>query len=255
MRLLAVSGGLDSTIAWFYLGQPQTFYIRFHHRYMRKELRAIKRLSEKLTYFKPIVGDLNLNAFEWEPTDPRHAAYIPLRNLYIALYGYNLACLLNKNQNVRHNHHTIFIIGVKGDKSPDKSPEAYALMTNLINGLIHDYEPRVKIDSPFWNMTKGQIVKWFMKYYERYKDFAIDVLKRTLSCYRQEGERCGACPACFRTWVALTYAGIDCDDWFDNPVLEWDGVREYYKRAKNGYYDEQRCREILIALKRGGWNG
>ena len=230
-EILCVSGGVDSTIAWFYLNEPQPLYCKLGHRYEKKELECLKNLERKIPEFKPIYAN-NLKLGNWEYGEN---AYIPMRNLFLAMNA------------VLHGGTKIYIVGVKGDKVEDKSPEAFQVMSFTLNFIRKPIEERVSIESPFWNLTKSDIVKWFIN--KKGKDFAKDILYTSVSCYDDEiNGQCGRCPACFRKFIALEVSGIECLDLFENNILQWEGIEGYKKRLRSGYYDPQRSNEIKRVL-------
>ena len=233
-EFLCVSGGLDSTIAFFYLNKhPQPFYCRLGHRYQRKEERALRALEKLIPEFKVMYAD-NLKLGRWEYGEN---AYIPMRNLFIIMNA------------ILHGGTKIYLVGVKGDKVEDKSPEAFAVMSFALNFIRKKEEGRVSVHSPFWDMTKVDIVRWFLNNYP--KDFVKEVLYTSVSCYdTTTNGHCGVCPSCFRKWVALEYNGLECLDLFENDIRKWDGIEGYIKRIKAGYYDAKRSKEMEVVLKK-----
>ena len=238
-EVLCLSGGLDSTIAWHYLQYPEAVYVKLNHRYQQKELTTIQNLKKyieshsSLKLLLHIVDGPDLSLFEYGET-----AYIPRRNLLLALIA-------------SYYGNKIYIVGIKGDKVEDKSPEAFKTMSYAINFISKPTDIPVKIDSPFWNMTKTQIVKWFLDTFN--EKYALGILKTSVSCYSQSTlGQCGRCPSCFRKWIALEAAGIKCYDWFENDIRKWEGIKRYRKRAEEGYYDPARCKDILEVLDKYG---
>lgn len=207
--ILCLSGGIDSTVAWWYLGKPKGIFFALNHKYQDKEIRAIYRLK-KLTNdaFNPeIVPNLNLGNYE------QPSSYIPNRNLLIASIASNYG---NK----------IYIVGVKGDNVEDKSPLAFETMSFVLNTIRKPTDLKIEICSPFWHMTKTQIITWAIENIPN----AEKVLQSTVSCYSPlsvSEHQCGACPACFRKWIALEAAGINCADWFDQDITKWSGIQQY----------------------------
>ena len=73
--ILLFSGGVDSYVAWYYLGKPKTVYFNVQSRYSRRELGVVKRL------IPDTIIDNSLNFSDREVGDK---AYIPFRNLILA---------------------------------------------------------------------------------------------------------------------------------------------------------------------------
>jgi len=232
-EVLCVSGGMDSTIAWFYLNQPKAIYVKLGHKYETKEIESIHNLERVIPGFKVDIIDTELNLRQFEVGTK---AYISKRNLLLAIiagyYG-------NK----------IYIVGVKGDSVEDKSPEAFKVMSNCLNFIQKPNEPPVKIDSPFWGITKPYAIKYLVD--SQGKEFAQKVLRASVSCYDETTMgQCGECPSCFRKWTALEYCKIDCIDWFETDPRGWAGIDEYQTKIENGAYDFQRSQEIKYVLEK-----
>lgn len=218
--VLLFSGGLDSLIAWYYLGKPQPVYVPLGHRYQKGELEAVQDFNRKLGMDTIITKELPLGNFEkWD-------ANIPFRNAFLVLMA-------------SYYGNTVWLALQKGELNvPDRTKTFTKEMTLLLS-LFKPNITLVKVDSPFWDMTKADMVRW-------YKDAGLDIntLLSTTSCYY--GTRCGVCPACFRRWVALAVNGIE-EKYEKNP---WDSVLavDYAIKAHNGVYDRERCNEITAAL-------
>jgi len=231
-EVLAFSGGLDSTIAYHYLQRPQPIYIKLNHRYQRKEVNSVKSLEKVVDGLDvKFVEGIDLSKFEIEDT-----AYISKRNLLIALIA-------------SYYGNKIYIVGIRGDKVEDKSPQAFDVMSFAMNFIQKPSERQIKIESPFWDMSKGQIIKWFLSNYPR--DYVEEVLYTSVSCYDTNTTyQCGRCPACFRKWIGLEYAGIVSYDWFEEDIRKWEGIQQYINRVKAAYYDERRAMEIKKVLEK-----
>ncbi|MGH3804922.1 MAG: hypothetical protein ACRDTD_33215, partial [Pseudonocardiaceae bacterium] len=138
-EVLLFSAGLDSFPAWYYLGQPPGLYFDLGHRYAGQERAAIAVLAGRCGIEITISEELRLGA--WEAND----AIIPLRNAYLAMLA-------------AHRADRVWCIGVKGDHTLDKSPQAFADISAFITRLSGR---EVRVDSPFWEMTKTQIIAWY----------------------------------------------------------------------------------------------
>jgi len=214
------SAGLDSFPAWHYLGRPPVFYADIGHRYRQAELAAISVLERRWKMDLIVSDELDLCA--WQTDD----VIIPMRNLFLAMLA------------SRHAD-TIWCIGVKGDDTLDKSPDAFEAMSQALTRFAGR---TIRIDSPFWDMTKTDIVAWYLD-----QGLPAEDLLLTYSCTENPRMHCGACPSCLRRWIALANNGITgrfaADPW------RWDRVTTYYIDAmRNGSYAEHRAREFFAAL-------
>lgn len=221
-ELLLFSAGLDSFPAWHYLGKPPALYFDIGHRYAVQERRAIAALAERCGIEVTVSSELNLAS--WEAED----AIIPLRNVHFAMLAANRA-------------DTIWCVGVKGDHTLDKSPQAF----DAIGQMVAQLSGRtVRVDSPFWQLTKTEIVRWYLQ-----RGLPAEDLLLTFSCSRSDGrmEHCGACSSCLRRWISLANNGIDGP--FEARPWEWERVHSYYLTAmRDGTYPIHRAEEFFAAL-------
>lgn len=231
-EILCFSGGVDSVIAWHYLDKPQCIYSLLNHRYQEKEFESIMRL-------KRVISNLSINFIEGpDMKDHEYGdlAYISHRNLQLAL-------------NASHYGNKIYICGISGDKVEDKTLEAFNVMTFVMNFIQKPTESKIKITSPFWQMTKTDIIKWFLDNYPQ--DYVYKVLKTSVSCYDSSILfSCGRCASCFRKWIALEAAGIKSYDWFTKDIRKWKGIKEYKDRIKKGHYNIKRSNETREVLEK-----
>jgi 7-cyano-7-deazaguanine synthase len=221
-ELLLFSAGLDSFPAWYYLDRPPALYFDLGHRYAAQERAAIAALSQRCGIEVTLSAELTLGG--WEQDD----AIISMRNAHLAMLAANRA-------------DTIWCIGVRGDHTLDKSPEAFADISAFMTRLSG--RP-LTVNSPFWQMTKTQIVAWYLS-----QGLAADDLLLTFSCSRTDGSQthCGQCSSCLRRWISLINNGIDAP--FAAPPWQWRRVQEYYVAAMgDGTYPEHRAQEFRAAL-------
>lgn len=211
-RILCLSGGMDSVIAWYYLGKPPCIYFHVNVPYSNKERDAIAKLGI------PTKIDYSLNFSE------ELGSYIPHRNLLFAS---------------RASAHAteVVIAGLKDDKVEDKTEGAFRTMSACLSSIGR--EP-VMVTSPFWQKTKEDIVKWFVANVPE----AEEQLELSVSCYSGRGqEPCWECTSCFRKACALATVGIK------KPFYAEDLKTLYWYRAEQGYYDRDRCKSILNYLR------
>lgn len=215
--ILCLSGGLDSVIAYYYLNKPKTVFFDYGD-YTKVEKERVLAIAPNTI----IDTSLNLAGKAFGKT-----AYIPYRNLLFASLASRYSSI-------------IAMAGVKDDVVPDKSPEAFSKMgealTFMGDGTIID------VVSPFWDMTKADIVSWAIDNLST--DDLETVLVNSISCYHPtpEGNECKNCPSCFRKWNALDANGIRTQ--FNNLAL----MKEYLDRAKNGEYIPERNASIIKSV-------
>lgn len=221
-EILLFSAGLDSFPAWHFLGRPPALYFDTGHRYASQERSALAALSARCGINLTVSTELDLSV--WEADD----AIIPMRNAYFAMLAANRA-------------DTIWCVGVKGDHVHDKSPEAFARISDFISSMS---SRRIRLDSPFWDMTKTQIVAWYLG-----QGLPAEDLLLTFSCSRTDraGLHCGRCPSCLRRWISLANNRIDAP--FEHPPWSWTQVTDYYVGAmQDGTYPPARAEEFFAAL-------
>lgn len=209
--ILLFSGGVDSFIAYHYLGHPRTLYFDLSTPYTNKEIRTIVRLIPATTV------DYSLSGIGKWQSGPK--AYLPFRNLLMAAVAANY-------------DDQIVIAGIKDDMVSDKNEQIFKKFSSLLSELEGR---KIRVISPFWKMTKSDIVRWYLE-----SGGDLDALLSTTSCYSKDDDNyCGRCPSCFRKWVAFRSAGIDID--FYNKQM----MKEYYQAALVGKYIHERNQSIV----------
>lgn len=208
--ILLFSGGIDSYIAWYFLNKPPTVYFDLKTPYSQKEIKVIKEL---------IPNTIIDTSLDLDNRQIGENAYIPFRNLYLAM----LAVKYSRN---------IIIAGIKGDNVSDKNESIFEEFSQLLSKLE---KKEIYVMSPFWSMTKEQIIGWYLNHYGN-----AEILLKTISCYSEKDTNyCGMCPSCFRKWCALRTNGIKLG--FYNQAL----MREYLIKAQAGYYIPERNESII----------
>ena len=224
--ILLLSSGIDSVVAWFYLGKPDCLHISGHSRYSEKEWNSLVDLSLKLKEMnlRIVSGQNFLRQFEKENAE------IPGRNglfcWIAASYGdiIHLPCQL-------------------GEQSiPDRNPQNLDSLSSVLSIF---YGSPKKIDIVFPDMTKQDIVKWALK-----NGVSKEILLSTYSCFNIGIGRCGECEACARTAIALEYSSILPEDFFVKNIWEWEGWNRYVPKLLAGEYEERRTKQWLSVLER-----
>jgi len=241
-ELLLFSGGLDSYIAWHYLGKPQWVYARLGHRYESYELEAITLLckldkSLENSWYRPegIGYDFCLPIGKYfEEGD----ANIPLRNLYLVSLATNLG------------FNTIYLVCQEGEREiPDRS-DAFFEMTSELLSLLSNRE--TKVNPVFVEMSKVDMVEWYLA-----QDLPVKYLKKTRSCYAGDSlKKCGNCSACIRRYIAFTLNGIEENykGTFEMHPRSSMLYRAYISKAQRGLYTGKRQQEIIRCATIDGLN-
>lgn len=228
-NVLMFSGGLDSYLALLTLLDngitPKLVYSSHGSKNHFEQLSQAKVLARK--HGLEVIVDETLNLGKWEEEN----AFIPNRNGFLAyvgsLYG-----------------DTIYFAIMDGEQTYTDCREDTFLALSM--SLTKLSGRPVIVDSPFWNLTKAEVINRLSpKYYYH--------LTKTYSCHNGTIKHCGHCSACFRRWVAFELNNLS-DVWQIHPsrtVL----ANEYYRKAKNGFYGGKRDEEILLALEKVGYNG
>ena len=229
-EVLLFSGGMDSLISYFYVGKPQLIYFCLNHRYEYREFDVIQRLERMLNTKVKFSRMFNLRKYEHPD------AHIPLRNYYVA------QGVLSEFPDVTK----IYLACQKGEQSiPDRSPEFFKDITHI---LSKEAERPVEVINTFPDMTKVQMVKWYM---ENVGD--VEILKASVGCYSAEDIHCGSCGACLRRSVAFAANNIPLDE-MKNNIKKWTGITEYIDKMKAGKYDAERTEETLKVFKDWGYS-
>jgi len=221
-EVLLYSGGIDSYVAWHYLGKPKALYVDLGLVSNKAEMvnvRSVVRRNKELG-FKIMYHRFDLSGI------PGTESELPMRNMFLAMVA---SCYADK----------IWLISQKGetnlaDRSPEFMRKASQLLTILWNG-----KPKI-VWSPFFNMTKVEMVEWYVK-----NVGSIDELdKNTLCCYRGE-IFCGECGADFRKWIALRLNGGGKH--YDKKIISSGLLEKYLERAKanDPSLGKERVEEIL----------
>jgi 7-cyano-7-deazaguanine synthase in queuosine biosynthesis len=210
-----ISGGIDSTIMAFEFPEAQKVFINYGQPYAFEEFQTLKKIFGSFEEITLSGSDIQTEA----------NGFIPNRNLC-------LASLVS----MRFNPDKIFFAGLKDDLVEDKNPAAFEQMSVILTAFARK---KVQVFSPYWNLTKGELVQNFLKT----RPDAKAILQQTFSCYKPvQGKPCLDCSACFRRYVALATNSVAV------PVVSKRMFLEYF--TKFAKYDSSRASRILIAAKK-----
>ena len=106
------------------------------------------------------------------------------------------------------------------------------------------YKRNVSVETPFRWFTKPEIVSvWHRKWEKKFKLKPQD----TVSCYF--GNNCGVCKACINRAIAFTCAGVDIENFKDNPFVDIQAVIKDSYLGRFEVLEKERKLDILYALK------
>jgi len=216
--VVLASGGLDSTTVMSIAKQQgfEIYSLSFDYGQRHSfELRAAKRVAERMGVPKHLVLELDLTKFGASAltddiavpksfngnisTDKIPVTYVPARNTIFLSLAMAWAETLNASD---------IFIGVNAlDYSgyPDCRPEyikAFENMANLATKAAVEGGLKLKIHTPLINLTKAQIIR---KGIELGVDYAV-----THSCYdpSPKGLACGYCDSCILRKKGFREAGV-----------------------------------------------
>lgn len=213
--VILMSGGLDSFVGYFFLDKkPQPVYFEIGSKYTYKELEHLFKIGHVFDREdQDIIFDDSLKFLG--DYEQGVKAYVPYRNLFLAA----TAALKYSN--------TVYICGLKDDMVSDKNEQIFKEWSTMLSKTNNN--ENIQILSPFWDYTKVDVAKWFVKNYPQY-----DLSEYTLSCYSEKPGHCNNCPACFRRNTALYQVGISI------PFYNVDIVNEYKSKLTLDVYDKER---------------
>lgn len=217
-EILLCGGGIDSFVAWHYLGKPQALYFDLGDRNRDHEYRALDTLARRHGIRLAVSRELDLGS--WELQD----GVIPLRHLHLVA----LAC---------HRADTVWCVAVKGNRGADKNSAVFERLSDLISEAAGR---DVRVDSPFRDMTKTEVVRWYVD-----QSLPVDDLICTHSCMKPKNTlfHCGRCAGCVRRWAALANNGIEApfaeDPWRWEQVQEDDGHQSGHLGSLYGLCPEE----------------
>ncbi len=194
MKLLLLSGGLDSTILFYDLISKNErlacMWINYGQRNAEAELRAVSELCKKnsiklrCVQVPQIFYGVDSTLVNTAAPHTIETDFLPNRNGVLL----NIAAAHCKERTT---------LLMAAHKSGSAYPDCQKVFYNRISKAIY-YSTNclVDVDAPYIHMTKKQIVR-------RAWDLALSKsdIEQTVSCY--EGNNCNKCPACIARRRAL----------------------------------------------------
>lgn len=231
-EILLFSGGTDSLIAWEYLNHPPVLYVNLNTKYSDTEALKVRQLSKE--FDMDWQTDTRLSLMDQEAQDG--SGFVPHRNTFLVLIASFYA-------------NRIWLAGLGSDVVVDKNPDYAMKMSKFLTEQLGHRAKSVVVDSPFWNYTKEDTVRWLIQ--KKGFPAAEDMILKSFSCYSDTKKPCGVCQACFRRYVALKLHGIEeeyevnpLEGCYDNIVKKY--IPEMLKGIRGeGRYDFRRSIETL----------
>lgn len=241
-KVLCFSTGVDSLVASYYLGSPELVYFDLGTKYTHNEINAIIKLAEIDSKFEEVSIDnsLKVGGTELSGIGETKTDIIPYRNLMLLSLASNYGS-------------DLYLAGIAGDKSRDKNPDSFMIMENTLNFLKEEKNKQFSVSSPFWDKTKGEIIKWFLQN----NNDAEELLKVSVSCFSEDkiDKGCGVCNACLRKYYGLVWAynelnmKFDFEDYFINDPKDSNTFKWYIANLNNysskRYLEMKRVHDIL----------
>lgn len=229
------SVGLDSFILKRYLELYKHKFdcLYFNHggRYVENEMKYLDPSVKIIT---------NLNLKDIEALD----AFIPNRNILMSIMANSLG------------YDKIWIGGSASDRVNDNNEKVFNQLSEFLTSMTGK---TVRIDSPFWNSYKEDMIRWYV----RSGGSTIDLITKTFSCFTPlsvpqkiemrysnpvdnfsyETTECLNCPACFRKCAAIW--SIDHFIKFYNP----DIIKKYKTEFTNCLIETPRSKNTLSYIR------
>lgn len=189
MKLLLLSGGLDSTcLFWYMLSQGETFrcmWINYGQRNAAAELRSVTALCKANGIYLKTVDATHIfdgcHSAILESDDSKlHTVEndeLPNRNaILISIAAAHCDCRTT--------------IVVAAHRTPAPYPDCTTqFYTRMSKAISYSTNGKIDVEAPFIRLTKFKVLK---KGWEA--GMTKEDIERTVSCY--EGTNCGKCPAC-----------------------------------------------------------
>lgn len=239
--LLSFSGGIDSTAGLLLElarnKKPLPLWIGFGQKNENDEMKIIANISSKLGIE---VKKIRINFKEYVDSGWSRwkLGIIPARNYLFASLAANLVNkLINKKSR-------ILICAHKEEITPintDKSEKFFETSSKIFSDY---YKKDISVETPFRWFTKPEIVSiWHRQWEGKFKIKPQD----TVSCYF--GNNCGVCKACINRAIAFTCAGVDIENFIENPFMDKQSIIKDSYLKRFDILEKERKLDFLYALK------
>lgn len=227
-HVVMFSAGIDSTTTAAILKSegknPLLLFVNTGGDDMEYSLQQAQKISKEMDLELIVSNDL----LEYcKRTAVGTNIYIPWRNLLFAILG------------ATYGKH-IYIAGIKGDFSPDKTPEVFNQFKNVLNASAGPLENVEFLDSILWDKDKIEVARTLANLGYGH------LIKDILGCYHPiDRKHCGNCIACFRKYIMLKEIGEDTSDVFAQNPLEGEGGLAYKEMVESGEWHENIPLEVV----------
>ncbi len=222
--ILLFSGGLASYIAQSYLGNVPTLFFKTDN---KKEFNAVNKLLPTTI----IDGSIS-----WYKNNVLNGIFSPTCDLiqYKELLFAFLATAYSDK---------IYLAEVKGETK--LTPQILKIFSDFLSQLNHR---KITVLSPFWHLSKIEIVEWYFSSVALRCEQKIENLLNTTTCndINSKDSYCGNCHGCFDRWLALNINGVKLK--FNNKQM----MMEIYSKAKSKLLiiDKDKRKNIITAVSR-----
>ena len=229
--VILASGGLDSFLCWYiYQQDAANVFVDIGHKYISKEMRALRNLQLAIPNFKVIWH----KGSQIGPLEDEASGIIPNRNaeliLGAAAYGED-----------------IYFGVIKDEINSDKSSEFIAAMTDVLNisnrKQYWTEGQTYRILTPTIEYNKTDLIQMYLD-----KGGLLEHLELTVSCYSDTDQHCGDCPSCFKRWVAFTNNDIPFETL--NDPMDFAHKHGIIEKCADGTYSDDRASEIITAVEK-----
>jgi 7-cyano-7-deazaguanine synthase len=184
--ILLLSGGLDSIMAYRFLGSPRSIYFHLGTRGMSKEIASLAWVSTQEWARDTVEHSTELDLGAWEQTN----GYLPYRNALLVLLA--------------AERDPVVCVAQVNEWAPDKNIRFWAslasLMDHMTAGSTQGVSRRHRIVTPFVRYTKGDLLLAYRRRFGRPETRAL--LQQTWSCYEAGDVHCGVCSGCVQRAAA-----------------------------------------------------
>lgn len=238
---ILASGGMDSFLVWAHYAAVQiptvNVFVDVGQKYRNKERWAWNHLQRSI----PGEGykGIELKGQHLGHLEHPDTGIIPNRNAHLILAAASVS--------------PIVALGIlHGEINSDKSPEFLDAMTHMLNvGNLGQYwnggiDKKHELRAPLIHYTKSEALHIYLR-----TGMPAAWALNTISCYSENYGHCGACPSCFKRWVALTNNGLSMIgtglDFKQDPRI-WATSAGVIEKAQDGTYGRRRANEIMSAI-------